>query len=269
MSNVKALPKEKGRLYVWDESSGVKDLVEISLVDSIEMAYPANPVKLKSPSGITVLSFIDMKARLTCDWYNPRDNAKLELLLRGAVTNTNYDGTTAQSETVRVRFRNTGEAFLLPGFNGDKTPVTISAVTLADDVSTTFTVATDYAVAVDADTGYSYISHVGAGDIPVDTDILVTYSYTPLASTMLKPVESGELAPRYFVIEILPDPTDPTKYIRYYLPNATIESDLVQRLLKVSTENQNLNVLNLVFAQDTQEEAQNYAPWSIVDTYNV
>ncbi len=266
MTNRLDLLRNKGRIYVFDESAAVKDWRELTLVDTVNFTGASNPIDIKSPSGNSVYQSIDPDAQISFDWYHPGNLSGIELLFRGALDLDSYDGLTAQVETVVVRFGALGNAASLPGFDGDKTVVTVSAVVLDSNPSTAYTVSTHYTLAVDTATGMSHIVHVSGGAIPLDTDIRVTYTYTPLASNILRPIENGQLDPRFVIIDSPTDPNDLTKYRRYYLPRATVTSDLVHSLLEFGTENANPNIMNVVLKYQKPETGTKQAAWYWIDT---
>lgn len=264
--NQLALLKNKGRLYVWDEASGVKRMKEVSLTDNFEFNVPTNPIEIKSPSGITIFKTLDPEATATCDFYHPGDNSILELLFRGVFSNTTYDGNTAVTETVAFAFRQAGEAMILPGYDGDKTAVTVSAVVLDSNTSTSYDVTDDYTVNADSTTGMSYITHVSNGAIPVGQEIRVTYSYTPLASNVLRPIENGTQVLRNIVIDSV---VSSTKYRRYVLPRCTVTSDLSHKMLEFGKENSNPNFMSLKFEYSKPDTGSLAPAWYWIDTINV
>ena len=266
MTNRTDLLRNKGRIYVFDERAAVKDWVELTLVDTVNWSSPTNPIEVKSPSGITVYESIDPDAQISFDWYHPGNYSAIELLFRGALELDSYDGETAQEETVVVRFGALGDAASLPGFDGDKTVVTVSAVVLDATPATTYTVTTDYTLAVDATTGMSHLVQVSGGSIPLNTDIRVTYTYTPLASNVLRPIENGQLDPRFVIIDTPTDPNDATKYRRYYLPRATITSDLMHSHLEFGKENANPNIMPVTLKYQKPDTATNQSKWYWIDT---
>lgn len=270
MSNTrKDLLRTKGRLWVFDEASTQKKWRELTVVDNVKFQASANPVEIRTPSGITIYQTIDLDPSISFDWYHPGNNDLIELMYRGALTSTTYDGLTAQAKTVTVNFRQNNEAVPLLGFDGDLTVVTVSAVVLDSTPATTYTVTTDYTLAVDATTGVSMITHVSTGSIALNTDIRVTYSFTPLASKLLEPVDNGNLVLRTIMIDSpLPSATD-TKYRRYILPNCTITSDLMHSMLELGQDNTSPNILPVSFKYqrpDTNSRAQR---WMWFDTVNV
>jgi hypothetical protein len=262
------LLKDKGRMWVFDEKAAVKDWIELTLVDNVKANNPTNPTEIKSPSGITVWKSLDLDFVLACDWYHPGDLAKLELLYRGVVDLDGYDGATVQSEAVAVSFAAAGDAFPLPGFNGAKTAVTITHVKSVDGV-TTYTVTDDYTVAVDSVTGLSMLVHVSGGDIPLNTDVIVTYGYTPSAGQVLKPNYSGAVVFRHVVVDAYPDPDDLTKMRRYYMPNCTIESEMGHSLLEIGQDNTSPNVLPITFKHAKPDAGSKAPKWYYADFYNV
>lgn len=268
-TNRKDLLRTIGRLYVFDEAAAVKDWVELSVVDNVKFTSASNPIEVKTPSGITIYKSIDPDAEISFDWFHPGNLSAIERLFRGVVSLDSYDGSTAQSETVIVSFRAAGDAFPLPGFNGAKTAVTVSAVVLDSNTSTAYVATDDYTVSVDSDTGMSFLVHVSGGDIPLDTDIRVTYSYTPLASNILRPVENGELIERNIMIDCPVDPNDATKYRRYYLPRATVTSDLMHSMLEMGKDNTNPNILPVTLRYAKPETSSNEPKWYWIDTENV
>lgn len=263
----KDLLRNKARIFVFDEATAQKKFVELTVVDSFEMVHPMNPVEIKTPSGITIYRSVDMDARASFDWFHPGNLTAIERMMRGPVTKTTYDGSTAQAETVVVNFRAANDSFVLPGFDGDKTVVTVSAVVLHSTPATTYTVTTDYTLGVDTATGMSYITQVSGGSIPLNTEIRVTYSYTPLASTILKPVENAEQHDRFFVIDTFVDPADLTKYRRYFLPRCRVVSDLMHRALEVGKDNTSPNIMPVTLEYSKPETGSNEASWYWIDTY--
>jgi len=268
--NDNALLKDKGKLYLFDETSAQKKFVEIALVDNINVTHPANAFEIKSPSGVSVLKGVDMGMSISFDLYHPRDLLALEKMYRGAVTATAYDGSTAEaSEEVQFAFGAASEAFPIPGFDGDRTAVTVNSVKLASNTATTYTATTDYTLAADALTGMTVITHVSGGSIPVGADIIVNYDYTPLESTILRPNDNGTLLDRFLMVESRPDCSDATKYTRYYMPRSTISSDLVHQLLEVGANNQSPNILPVTFEYKMPDSCSKEAKWYWIDTVNV
>lgn len=265
----KDLLKNKGRLWIFDELAAVKAWREVGVVDSCKFSMPTNPGEAKTPSGVTIMNWIDPDAELTCDWYHPGDQSLIELMFRGALTLTSPSGSADITESVIVSFKAAGDAFPLPGFDGDKTVVTVSAVVLASNTSTTYTVTTDYTIAVDAVTGVTHIVQVSAAGIPLNTDIKVTYTYRPLAGKMLQPIDNGELIYRNVILDIFTTPSHATKYIRYYMPRSTIMSDMVHQHIEMGAANSSPNVMPLTFKY-AKPDTNTYDPkWYTLNTYNV
>lgn len=269
MSNRKDLLKNKGRLWVFDELAAVKAWREVGVVDNCRFSMPTNPIEVKTPSGITIYSSIDPDAEIACDWYHPGDLGLIELMFRGAVNIAAPTGSTDITETVLVSFKNAGDAFPLPGFDGDKSAVTVSAVVLDSAPSTSYTVTTDYTLSADATTGVTSIVQVSNGGIALNTAIRVTYTYRPLASKILSPVDNGELVYRNVLLDVFTNPNDATKYKRYYLPRCTIQSDLVHQNIEFGTDNTSPNIMPLVFKYAKPDTNTNDAKWKIHDTHNV
>lgn len=268
VNNRKDLLKNKGRVFIFDEAAAVKKWIEFTVVDSLKMEHPANPVEIKTPSGITIFQTLDLDAVLSGDWYHPGDLSKMELMVRGALGKTIYDGSTAQSEAVAVNFRKAGEAFPLPGFDGDKTVVTITNVK-SEDGATTYVVTDDYTVAVDQTTGISHLIHTSDGDIPLNTDVIVTYSYTPLKSTILKPDFDTAPVMRHVMVDVFTDLNDLNKYRRYYLPNCVIESPLMHGMLENGKDNTSPNLMPFTFRYAKPDAASKAPKWYYIDTVNV
>lgn len=269
MANDNALLTTKGRLYVFDEGSTQKKFVELSLVDNINVTFPANAVEINSPSGVQVLKTVDFGAQISFDFYHPGDLVSLERLFRGGVSNTNYDGVTAQAgEDVEITFANASEAMPLPGFNGAGTAVTVNSVTLKSDGVTTYAATTDYTLSVDTATGVTVITHVPTGGIAADATVIVNYDYTPLASNILKP-DGSQLVERDMMVQVFEDCNDATKYRKIYLPRMTASSDLVMQLLRVSDENQNPNLLSVTMDYARPDSCTDAAAWYIIDSHNV
>jgi hypothetical protein len=262
-----ALLKNKGRMYIFDEAAAVKDWKELTVVDNVKISNPPNPIEIKTPSGITIFQTLDLDAMVSCDWYHPGDLAKMELLTRGVTTLTSYSGGT-QTEDVNIVFRKVSEAFPLPGFNGDKTVVTINSVKSAD-LATTYTVTTDYTVAVDSDTGISHLVQVSGGAIPLNTDIVVNYTYTPLTSKTLKPDYDGAIVFRHVMIDVFVDQNDLTKYRRFFLPNCTIQTELGQSLLEIGQDNTSPNIVPITFKYAKPDAGSKDPKWYYIDTVNV
>jgi hypothetical protein len=133
----KDLLRNKGRISVFDERAAVKDWVEIGVVDNVRVSHPTNPIEIKTPSGITIYKSIDLDAQVTFDLFHPGNLGAIELLYRGVVSLTNFDGsTTVAGEDATIRFSAVSEAHPIPGFNGDKTAVTVNSVKSADLATT-------------------------------------------------------------------------------------------------------------------------------------
>lgn len=212
MSNRKDLLKNKARMWIYDELAAVKAWREVGFIDSAEFSMITNQGDIKSPSGTNIYSFSDPDAEVGADWYHPGDYSKIELMFRGIVSLQTTNGSTDITETVLVEFQNAGDAYPLPGYDGDKSAVTISAVVLDSAPSTAYTVTTDYTVSADATTGMSQIVQVSGGSIPLATPIRVTYTYRPLAARIVKPVDNGVLIPRHVLLRIH------ASYRRYEVP---------------------------------------------------
>lgn len=243
--------RHKGKVRVFDDIEG--EFVDVSFVDSVKPTAPVNAFEIKSPSGSTIYRGSEMGMSLECDLYHPGKNELLELLYRGIVTNTNYDGETAETDAeVAIAFFQAGGYFPLPGYTplddeGDPVPVTVSTVALASNPSETFTETTDYTVETDTLTGMSFLAHVTNGSIPVNTELIVTYSYTPGAGSILRPVQNGTQRDRFVVVDSLVDCDDLTKYRRYYLPHCFVVSEIIHQLLEVGPNNQTPNILPVRF----------------------
>lgn len=267
--NKKALLRNKGRMWVLDELAATKAFKEVTVVDSVEVKHPVNTTEIKTPSGITIFKTQEPGAMLSLDIYHPGDLTMIERLFRGIVEKTAFSGGTA-TENVAVSFRNLGDCAVLPGFNGAKTAVTVNSVKSAD-LATTYTGSgTDYAAAsADSLTGMTILTHISGGAIPLNTDVIVNYTYTPLTSTVVKPNYDGNIIDRFIVIDSFTDKSDNTKYRRYFLPRATVTSDLVHRLLEVGKENTAPNLLHVDFELSTPDVTQYDPTWYWIDTYNV
>ncbi|QDT46164.1 hypothetical protein Pan258_01810 [Symmachiella dynata] len=271
MSENKALLKDRGRLWILDESASVKAFKEIAVVDNVQVSHPGNPVDVKTPSGITVFKSNDMGAQISLDLYHPGDAKSIERLFRGPVTRVEHDGATAVAgEEVVLNFRNANEALPIPGFNGAKTAATINSVKSLDGsvTYTLFTVSGDYKVLADTETGLTLIEHVGAGIIPLDTDVVVNYDYTPLKSQQIKPDDDAELVDRFLVIDSYPDCDDTTKYRRYFLPRMTVTSDLLHSLLEMGQDNQSPNIMPVTMTYNKPSSCSDEPRWYWIDTYN-
>ena len=263
--NDNALLKNKGRLWVFDERAAVKAWTEIALVDNVRITHPANPVEVKSPSGITVYRTLDLDSMLEFDLYHPGDNSVLELLYRGVIDLTEYDGATAQNEVVSIKFRNASEAYPLPGFDGDKGAVTVNSVK-SSDLATTYSLTTDYTVAVDSVTGISMIVQVSGGSIPVGEEVIVDYDFTPLESKVLRPNFGADLVDRHLLVTTFVDCDDLTKYRTYYLPRATATSDLQHSLLETGEDNTNVAILPVKMELAKPDACGKEAKWAWYDT---
>lgn len=263
-----ALLKNKGRMWIFDEASTVKAWKELTVVDNVKISNPPNPVEIKTPSGITIFQTLDLDAQVSCDWYHPGDLTKMELLFRGVATLSSYTGSTTQTESVNVVFRNASEAFPLPGFNGDKTAITINNVKSADG-ATTYTVTTDYTKTVDANTGVTHIVQVSGGSIPLNTDIVVNYTFTPLKSTILKPDYDGAVVFRHVIIDSFTDQNDLAKYRRFFLPNCTIQTEMGQSLLEIGEDNRSPNILPITLKYAKPDAGSKDPKWYYIDTANV
>lgn len=143
MSNRNDLLKFKGRLYVLDETSAVKKLKEVTVVDSVKIMHPINRTEIKTPSGQTIFTTSEPEASLEFDLFHPGDNSILDLIYRGAFNTTKYDGSTAVTgQKEAINFRSLGDCAVLSGFNGAKTAATITNIKSLDG-ATTYTVTTD------------------------------------------------------------------------------------------------------------------------------
>ncbi|PQO47372.1 hypothetical protein [Blastopirellula marina] len=248
----------------------MKDFTLISVVDNVRITGAINPVEIKTPSGQTIYKGADMGMAIELDLYHPGNLAALELLYRGLVTNVAYDGeTTVAGEDVTISFFSSGGAFPLPGYNGDKTAVTVNSVKLASNTATTYTATTDYTVAVDADTGISYLVHVGGGSIPVGTEIVVNYDYDPGEGSIMRPVNNGVQRDRFVVIDCVTDCSDATKYRRYYLPHAFVVSDLLHQLLEYGQDNTSPNILPIRFEYAMPDACSTRSAWYWEDRVNI
>lgn len=268
MSDRKDLLKNKGRIKVLDELAATKAFVEIGVVDNVQISHPANPVEIKTPSGITIYKSVDLDTQLSFDLYHPGDLKVIERLFRGAVTRTEHDGSTAVAGAKqRVIFRNAGDVAALVGFDGDGTAVTVNSIKDVTE-TTTYTVTTDYTVNYDSESGLTLITHVGAGSLPLDTEVLVNYDYTPAKSQELAPNTDGTLIDRFMVIESYPDCSDTSLYRKFILPRMTVESDLVVQLLEIGEDNTNPNILSVTMSYKKPDVCQNLAEWKWFDSYN-
>jgi hypothetical protein len=270
MSNVnnrKDLLRNKARMWIFDEAATVKDWFEMTLMDNIKVMNPTNPVEIKSPSGQTVFKTLDLDCVISGDWYHPGNLTAIERMYRGVVDLTTHSGS-AVTEAVAVAFRQNNEAFPLPGFDGDKSVVTINNVK-TEDLATTYTVTTDYTVAVDATTGISHLVHVSTGSIPLNTKVIVNYDYTPLAGKILKPNYDNSLVFRHIMLDVFPNPSDLTKYRRYYMPNCTIETEIGHSLLEIGADNTSPNILPVTFKYAKPDYLSSDPKWYYIDTYNV
>lgn len=269
VNNRKDLLRNKGRVYVFNELSTVKDWQELTVVDNIRISHPANPVEIKTPSGISIYKSVDLDGMVSFDWYHPGNLSKIELLFRGAITKSSYDGVTAESNTTcLINFRAVSEAFPLPFFDGDKSAVTVDWVK-SEDEATTYTLTTDYTVAVDADTGITHIVQVSGGAIPLNTNVKVQYDYTPLASTIIKPDYTGVMMPRHVMIDVFTNASDLTKYRRYYFPNVTPTSELMHTALEIGKDNTTPNIMPVSLEYAKQDGVSAYPTWYWIDTANV
>ena len=269
MSTDKGLLKDKGRIWVLDESAAVKAFKEVAVVDNVTVSHPSNPVEVKTPSGITLLKTMDMGAQIAFDFYHPGDAKDIERLFRGPVVRTANDGsTTVAGEEVVLNFRNASEALPLPGYNGDKTAVTVNSVKLVSDLTTTYSVTTDYTLTADPETGITLLVQVSGGGIPVGEDIIVNYDYDPLEAQILKPDDNTDLVDRFIVIDSFPDCNDLTKYRRYFLPRMTITSDLVHSMIEMGADNQNPNLMNVTLTYNKPSTCSDEHKWYWIDTYN-
>lgn len=265
MTNRDDLLKFKGRLWVLDEKAAVKKFVEVTVIDSVKTMFPLNRTEIKTPSGITVYETADPDAKIEFDFYHPGNNYALDLLFRGPVNLTKYDGSTAVTgEKAAISFKSLGDCAVIPGFNGAKTAATITSVKSLDG-ATTYTVTTDYTVSADALTGMTLITHVSGGTIPLNTDVVVTYTYTPSKSQQLNPSYAGTLIDRFLVLDSI-DPSDSTKYRRYYLPRATATSELEHSLLDIGSDNANPNILKVSMQLAKPDVYTNDQKWYIIDT---
>lgn len=266
----KDLLRTKGRIWIWDEKSTQKKFREIGVVDNVRFPMAANPVEIRTPSGMTIYQTIDFEPTISFDWYHPGNLDLIELMYRGSLDTTTYDGSTAQQETIVVNFRNNNEAIPLLGFDGDLSVVTASAVVLDSAPSTSYTGSgTDYSLAVDSTTGISMITHVSTGAIPLNTDIRVTYSYTPLASKVLTPIDNGTLVNRFIMIDSPLPSASQTKYRRYLLPRATIQSDLLHSMLELGQDNTSPNIMPVAFKYQRPDTDSREQRWKWYDTVNV
>ena len=135
--------------------------------------------------------------------------------------------------------------------------------------ATTYTVTTDYTVAVDANTGVTHIVQVSGGAIPLNTDIIVNYEYTPLASKILKPNYDGTLVLRHVIIDAFVDQADLTKYRRYFLPNCSIETEMGHSLLEIGQDSTTPNILPITFKYAKPDAGSKSPRWYYIDTVNV
>lgn len=267
MSNRSDILRNKGRLYVLDELAAVKKFKEVSVVDSVKITQPVNRTEIKTPSGITIFTTSEPECSLEFDLYHPGDNSVLELLFRGPVSLTKYDGTTAVTgEKVAISFAHAGDTAVLPGFNGAKTAATITNIKSVDGGTTYTGSGTDYAAAAaDSATGMTLITHVSGGSIPLNTDVIVTYSYTPAKSYQLNPKFNGDIIDRFIVIDAV-DPSDSTKYRRYFLPRASATSALEHSLLENGKDNSNPNILKVSMQLAQPDPYGNDPKWYWIDT---
>lgn len=269
--NKKALLKEKGFLYVLDESADQAKWVEVCAVDNFKEDIESTPIELKTASGDTIYRSLILDPKMSFDLYHPGDLTLLEQLFRGVVSLEENDGATeVGGEQVAVSFRAVSEAAVLPNYNGDGSAVTVTSVVLASDVTTTYTVTDDYTLVADPLTGMTLIVHVPTGDIPLDAEVIVTYSYTPLASRILRPVEDGDTVPRFFMVVTYPDLTDTTKYRRYFLPHSIITSPISHAILGAGTKDgmKTPNIMPVTVEYEHPELISQKARWYWIDTHN-
>ena len=256
---------KRGILYAHDEVA--KTIVKIAYVEDLTFTNAQNQVDVVATSGYVLQSFVDPRASITGTLYTPGDNKLLELMFRGSVTNVKVNGSTAIAGNVAViKFPASATSVVLPLFNGAKTAVTVTHIKNTANPSTTYTLTTDYTVTVDSATGLTMINHVGAGTIPVDTEVTVTYDATPLASNVLQPVVGGVLRPRTFIIH--EEGADATKYRRLVLPDAVATTDIELPFLNISSDNASPNVLNFTFTQQKRDIGTKNINWALIDTIN-
>lgn len=265
MTNRKDLIRHLGRIWVLDEKAAAKKFLEVTVVDNIKVSYPVNRTSVKTTSGIEVFTSAEPEAMISFDLYHPGDAKTLDLIFRGPINYSQYDGSTAVTgEKANVSFGALGDCAVLPYYNGAKTAVTVTDIKSADG-ATTYTVTTDYTVAADAATGMTLITHVSGGAIPLNKDVVVTFSHTPPASRVIRPNFSGNIVDRFLVVDAI-DPADSTKYRRHILPRATAESSIDLSLLESSSENANVGVLS-VSMKLAKPDSYGYDPkWSWYDT---
>ena len=231
---------------------------------------PHNPVEIKTPSGITIYKTHDLGRAPQFDWYHPGEQhedgssssaARQEL--------TTYTGSGPQgSRTWHISFRQTGEAFPLPGFNGAKTVVTITSVKRADG-STTYTVTTDYP-SRSTRSPASTTSPRGRRHDPGQHGRRRSTTPTPRSrATVLKPDYQQNLVDRYLVIDAV-DPGDAIKYRRYFLPKATATmAALEQILLEMGKDNTSPNIMKVTFDLSKPDAYSTDPVWYWIDTINV
>ena len=269
VNNRADLLKNKGQMWIFDELAAVKKWIPFTVVDNVKITNAPNPVEIKTPSGITIFKTLDLDAEISCDWYHPGDIRRMELLTRGVTSRTSYDGSTAQAaEKVEIFFKNNNDAFPLPGFDGDKTTVTVNSVKDITETTTYTGSGTDYSIAVDANTGITHITHVSTGAIPLNTPVIVNYDYTPLKSQILKPNYDGTLIFRNVIIDSYTDQSDLTKYRRFFLPNCTIETELGMSLVEIGQDNTSPTILPIRFKYAKPDVNSKAAKWYYIDTVN-
>lgn len=265
----KGLLVKNATLYVLDELNNVNAFQKLSVVEDIVFNYNVNRVDVKTTVGTTLMTVADPRAVVNGILYNPGNNRMLELLFRGGVTRQTYNGSTPQAnEALTIKFSAAGDAVALPGFNGNGTAVTVASVALKSNPATTYSSTTDYQVVLDPLTKLTLIKHRTTGVMALETEFVVTYTYTPLASDILRK-GSGVLKPRTFVIHEEPVFGDPTKYRRIIIPNAVATTDMSLGFLEVNSENASPNSMNISFEQQKQISTDNYPEVTIIDTFNV
>ena len=253
-------------MYVLDELNGKNVVSQISVVEDVSFNVALNKTDVTTTSGTVLTSITDPLASVTGVLYSPGNMANLELLFRGAVSNSTYDGVTTEAgfETT-IKFGAAGDSVVLPGFNGDKTAVTINSVVLTSNNATTYTVTTDYTVAADP-TGVTLITQVAGGSIPLDTEVTVNYDFTPLQGSVLQSSSTGVLKSRTVILRETPDCDDDTKYRMIIIPGVVATTDLNLSFLDVTTDNASPNVLNFTLEQQSVEKCAAGNEWIIYDT---
>lgn len=254
-------------LYVLDETTG--SFQKISRVDDVTFNYAANSAAITTASGFTLARVSDPRATISGIFYNPGKLESIELMARGLVDVDTYDGsTTVTGEIVTLKFDSANQYVALPGYNGDKTAVTVTSVKLKSNQLTVYTVTDDYTVSADP-TGVTLIKHVSGGDIPLGTEVVVNYSYEPLAGNILKASSSGILETRTVMLHMQPDCDDATKYIRVICPAMYLTSDITMNFLDRGADNSEPGIMNFTYEQEKPEKCGGAALPVIINTIDV